>query len=408
MKRMNAFLPLLALLAALCGCSFDGAGTNIDGLSPTIYNYVSMQAVTEPPAEETDAPAETTTVVTGPVQVSIEDRAEEILSSMSADEKIGQLILAAADTEDVSAQIEQYHLGGVTFYAADFENSDPDTFRTMCDRINSKSKIKPFFAVDEEGGDVTHVSKFSAFRSSRFKSPQDIYKNGGLDALKEDTAEKAQLLRSLGINLNLAPVCDISDDKYSYIYPRTMGTGADEAASGISTIVKTAGENGVASCLKHFPGYGDNTDTHTGAAHDSRDLYEFYNRDFVTFQAGLDASEDKTPAVMVGHTVYDAIDEGVPASLSKVVHGVLRKRLRFNGVAVTDDLSMDALKEYTGDTSVYVAAIKADNDLICCSDAKRAYQDLRSAYYAETITTAELNAHVKRILIMKLEHGIIS
>ena len=154
-------------------------------------------------------------------------------------------------------------------------------------------------------------------------------------------------------------------------------------------------------------GYGENTDTHKGMVHDSRELYEFYNRDFVPFSAGINAVQDKTPAVMVGHTIYDNIDPDYPASLSPAIHEVLRDKLEFDGVAITDDMGMDAIKEYAGDGSVYVKAILADNDMICVTDYETAYNDLKAAYESGELSDDIIDSHVRRILMMKLGYGII-
>lgn len=142
-------------------------------------------------------------------------------------------------------------------------------------------------------------------------------------------------------------------------------------------------------------------------AHDSRELYEFYNRDFVPFSAGINAVQDKIPAVMVGHTIYDNIDPDYPASLSPAIHEVLRDKLEFDGVAITDDMGMDAIKEYAGDGSVYVKAILADNDMICVTDYETAYNDLKAAYESGELSDDIIDSHVRRILMMKLGYGII-
>ena len=110
---------------------------------------------------------------------------------------------------------------------------------------------------------------------------------------------------------------------------------------------------------------------------------------------------------MVGHTVYDNIDPDRPASLSPEVIGLLRDKVGFTGVAVTDDLSMDAIKEFAPDESVYVMALLAGNDLLCCSDHHTAYNDLVYAYNDGKITDEILNEHLHRILVMKLQYGII-
>lgn len=333
-------------------------------------------------------------------------RAEEILSEMTVEEKIGQMLLARFP-ENAVEQMEKYHFGGYTLYANDFENENKDSIKEYLSEISDKASVAPFFAVDEEGGKVVRVSKFSQYRDEPFSSPQLLFRRGGTELLEIDTEEKAKLLKSMGLNLNLAPVADISTDESSYIYPRTIGMGAEDTAAGISAIVSTANQNDLASCLKHFPGYGENTDTHKSEAHDARELYEFYNRDFVPFRAGIEADSEKTPAVMVGHTVYDMIDEGVPASLSPVIHEALRSKLEFDGVVVTDDMSMDALLAFSSESSPYVLAVQADNDLLCVTDAVTAYNDLKAAYDEGVLSDEEIDRHVKRIIVMKLQYNII-
>lgn len=333
-------------------------------------------------------------------------RADELLSGMTAEEKVGQVILARMPSSPADEMLT-YQYGGYTLYSNDFKNSNPEGISTLTAEISEAAKISPFFAVDEEGGTVVRVSAYTQYRDEPFSSPQLLYSRGGKELLEMDTEEKARLLTSMGINLNLAPVADISTDQSSYIYPRTMGQGAEGTAEGVAAIVKTAADNDLASCLKHFPGYGENTDTHKDTAHDSRELYEFYNRDFVPFEAGINADTEKTPAVMVGHTVYDLIDPDVPASLSPVIHETLRDKLNFDGVIITDDLGMDAIQNYSSESSVYVQALLADNDMLCVTDPQTACSDILAAYNSGDIADDILDAHVKRILIMKLEYGII-
>lgn len=336
----------------------------------------------------------------------LEDKINGILSGMTYEEKIGQLLLARMPS-DAEAQMAEYQLGGYTLYGDDFKNSSVEEISALTDTIKAAAKTAPFIAVDEEGGSVIRVSLYSQFREEPFSSPQLLYQRGGTELLEIDGEEKARLLLSLGINFNLAPVADISTNKESYIYPRTIGQNAEDTSAAIAAIVSTANSNNLASCLKHFPGYGENTDTHQDEAHDSRELYEFYNRDFLPFKAGINADEDKTPAVMVGHTVYDSIEEGVPASLSPVIHKALRDKLDFDGVVITDDMGMDALKKYSGENSVYVQAVLAGNDMLCISDHKTAYNDILSAYNEGIITDEMLDAAVTRIIIMKIQYGII-
>lgn len=381
-------------------------GKNAPAVNGTIGNIEAINEAASKSDSEYESEEEKAEKAAEKRREELNRKADEIISQMTSEEKIGQLILARMSSSPAD-KMSQYQYGGYTFYSDDFKNSDPEGISTLTAEIAEAAKISPFLAVDEEGGTVVRVSGFTQYRDEPFSSPQLLFSRGGTELLELDTEEKAKLLTSMGINLNLAPVADISADQSSYIYPRTMGQDPDGTAEGVAAIVKTSGENGLASCIKHFPGYGDNTDTHKGAAHDGRELYEFYNRDFVPFEAGITADENMTPAVMVGHTIYDMIEADVPASLSPVIHEALRDKLEFDGVIITDDLGMDALQEYSSEQSIYVQAILADNDMLCVSDPETAYNDLLEAYTGGTITDDMLNAHVKRIIIMKLQYKII-
>ena len=165
-----------------------------------------------------------------------------------------------------------------------------------------------------------------------------------------------------GININFAPVCDVSQDPADFIYDRTLGRDAQETSQYVAAVVETMAEEGMGSVLKHFPGYGNNVDTHTGIAVDQRPLETFEASDFLPFQAGTEAGGGKT-AVLVSHNIMAAVDDTLPASLSPAVHDLLREQLGFDGVVMTDDLAMEAVAAYSADGAVAVMALEAGNDL---------------------------------------------
>ena len=162
------------------------------------------------------------------------------------------------------------------------------------------NKYKLIMAVDEEGGYVTRVSRFPAFRSEKFASPRTYYEQGGYELLEQMENEKATLLKEIGINLNLAPVADVSTNENDFINNRTLGKGAKETSDYIKHMVKYANNNKINSCLKHFPGYGNNEDTHTGIAIDNRSYETFIENDYLPFKAGI---EEKVPCILVSHNM---------------------------------------------------------------------------------------------------------
>jgi beta-N-acetylhexosaminidase len=327
-----------------------------------------------------------------------------MVASMTLEERVGQLFFVHCPAENAEELIIRYHVGGLLLFARDFENKTPAQVQSALQSYQDSAGIPLLIGVDEEGGAVTRVSRFPQFRASPFPSPRALYRDGGLTRIESDTIEKARLLKFLGINLNLSPVCDMTEDASAYIYPRTIGGDPALASDYVRTVVSTMKREGIGCTLKHFPGYGGSADTHAGPAYDGRSLEDFINRDFLPFIAGIDAGAG---AVMMGHTVAAGIDGTAPASLSPAVHRILRDRLGFDGVIMTDDLNMAAVRDYAKKDSAAVLAILAGNDMVCCPDYETQIPAVIAAVRDGTIPETTLDAAVRRVLTWKLELGIL-
>lgn len=333
------------------------------------------------------------------------DQAQVILDKMSLEEKIGQMFLIRySDDQTVLSDIAQYNPGGILLFAKDFENHTKESIKAQLDTCQQASGTPLIIGVDEEGGVVTRISRFTNFRSERFKSPQDLYAEGGFERIASDTDEKCALLKSIGINVNLAPVADVSEDPSSFIYDRTIGQNAEITSEYVRTVVGRMKANGMGSALKHFPGYGDNGDTHTDIITDTRPLGAFVSGDLLPFQAGIDEGSD---IVLVSHNIVSCMDPDYPASLSPTVHALLRNTIGFDGVIMTDDLVMSAITEYTDGKSAAVQAVIAGNDLLCCSDYAVQVPAVIEAVKSGVISEERINESAKRIIQMKLDLGII-
>ena len=175
------------------------------------------------------------------------------------------------------------------------------------------------------------------------QSPQALFEQGGMDSIIQDARQKSLTLLDLGVNVNLAPVADVSTDPNDFIYDRAFGQDAQATADYVSNVVEAMDAEGIGSVLKHFPGYGNNVDTHTGVATDERPYETFQTSDFLPFTAGIQAGAD---AVLVSHNVMTCVDSQLPSSLSPAVHKELRDTLGFQGVIMTDDLAMEAVAAY--------------------------------------------------------------
>ena len=323
------------------------------------------------------------------------------LMSMSIDEKIGQMLLVRMDDTKVDSIINDYHVAGFVMFSRDFKNKSKEQIKSEIDKYQGMSKIPMLFTVDEEGGTVVRISSNKSLRSESFKSPQDIYNESGMEGIISDTKEKSELLKSLGINVNLAPVADVPTNASDFIYERSFGLDATETSKYVETVVSTYNEAGLGSCLKHFPGYGNNVDTHTGVAVDNRDYSVFEESDFLPFKAGI---ESGVPSILVSHNIVKSMDS-VPSSLSIEVHKILRDNLGFTGVIMTDDLAMDAISKYVDNANV--EAVKAGNDLLITTDYETSFNDIKEAYNNKEIDDITINKAVFRVLAWKYSLGVL-
>ena len=384
---MKRFAFLLSLLL-LCGCaSPEAAPTTVSTVAPT--------------AAPTTTP---TTAPTQPAPTQPEDPIRLMLNQMSLEERVGQLFLARCDANTAVTDLQTYHLGGFVLFSQDFEGQTSDSLREKLTSYQSAAKIPMLIAVDEEGGTVTRVSRYSAFRSSPFLSPREYYAQGGMELVLQAEEEKCQLLQDLGISVNLGPVCDLADDPQAFMYQRSMGSDIQTVSDFVTGTVQIMGQNGIGSALKHFPGYGNNTDTHTGMAVDRRSLDDLALRDLLPFAAGIQAGCD---AILVSHTIVEAFDPSLPASLSPAVHQYLREEMSFSGVILTDDLVMQAITDTYGAGEAAVMAVLAGNDLLCSTEYAVQYQAVLDAVLEGRIDIDVLNQAVRHVLQWKIDIGLL-
>lgn len=381
---MRYFCFLLIMMTLLCGCA---------GTQPPLETTPSTQETVPPTTVETEPP---TTLPPDPV--------EELLAGMSVEEKVGQLFLARCPDAGALEDIEAYHLGGYILFGRDFADQTPESLTETLAGYQAAARIPLLIAVDEEGGTVCRVSRYNAFRQSAFLSPRELYSTGGMDLVLSTESEKALLLSSLGINVNMAPVCDVTTDRGSFMYSRSLGQSPEVTGQFAAGTVEALLEYRVGSVLKHFPGYGNNTDTHTGLAVDDRSLETLESADLIPFAAGIDAG---CGAILVSHTIVNAFDSTLPASLSPAVHTYLRQEMGFDGVILTDDLVMDAITDSYGAGEAAVLAVLAGNNLLCSTEYQVQYQAVLDAVNSGRISMEQLDSAVTRVLRWKQDLGLL-
>lgn len=403
--RPRRLLPAALALAALLA----GAGL-LAALGPGGPSQPGA-AAPSPTASPTPAPAPAPTPEPEPTPTP--DPAEMLLAEMTLHEKICQLLVVkpsaitgvsrvTAAGDATRAALERYPVAGLLYDATNLVTMEQ--VKTMLANVQGCSKIPLILTCDEEGG---RVNRLMHTIGTTYIGPMLDYKGQGPDKAAENARTIAGDLLSCGFNMDLAPVADVwSNPANTVIGDRAYSDDFDQAAQLVAAAVGGFHEGGVACTLKHFPGHGDTSaDSHYGSVYVYKTLDELRGAELVPFRAGIEAGAD---AVMMGHLIAAEIDEQ-PALLShKVVTGLLREELGFDGVVITDSLEMRAMTDHYGSGEIAVAAIQAGVDLLLCpQDLDEAIAALTRAVENGGISRQRLDESVLRVLRLKLARGIL-
>lgn len=357
------------------------------------HRQVVVQSEKEMQVEKTETTIETSEVEENKV---IEDR----LATMTLEEKVGQLFWARVPSAHQIEDLQSYHLSGYILFGRDFEGRSIEDIKALTKDYQAAAKIPLLIGSDEEGGTVTRIS---SILETPFQSPMALYHQGGMEAVLSDTKQKAELLKSVGINAGLFPVADLARDQSAFIYDRTIGQDAQTTASYVQQVVEELKKSKVGSTLKHFPGYGDNGDSHTAIIQDNRSLDELRQADFLPFQAGIDAGAD---SVLVSHNILSKIDT-VPSSISQKITDLLRNELHFKGVIMTDDFDMAGIADFVSQDEAAFQVIVAGNDLILGSSYQTQIPYLLKKISSGELTEERIDESVRRILTWKYDLGLL-
>lgn len=414
--KKRAFLCLCALLLLLTGCGKEQIGVFVVTYGETPPGDTSPAPPPEPepqPESHPEPPSEPE-----PPPDPKQETVEALLAEMTLEEKVGQMFFVRCPDVGAAERISEYHLGGCLLFTRDFKDSAGEWLseRDFTQKILGYQEISSLpllIGVDEEGGAVARASRNPNLFTEKFKSPQKVFSAGGMEAIALDAVDKSKGLLRYGVNVNFAPVADVSTNPADFMYDRAFGQDAEATAAYVETVVTAAGGvsagNGdgvykIGAVLKHFPGYGDNADTHTGVAIDERPYERFLEEDFLPFRAGIEAGAG---AVLMSHNVVVSMDPDLPASLSPEVHRILREELDFQGVILTDDMAMDAVESYARDGSAAVLAVLAGNDMIVTSDFARQIPQVVEAVNGGTVDEALIDRAVERVLGWKYDLGLL-
>lgn len=393
-KRLTVLICLI-LLVQLTGC-----------IVPEEHRYRNPPEYTTDQPEPTKAP-EKPTEPPKPTETKppAKKTASELASEMTLEEKVAQLFLVKCPAGGAEKLLKEYPVGGIVLFGQDTADEIPATFREKMASYQSLAPHKLLIAVDEEGGIVNRVSIRKSFRDEPFPSVRSAYDRGGIEGVREQEGEKARFLRDLGINVNFGPVCDLVTRDDAFMASRSLRLPDSTTYDVVMAIVDEMDRHDVGSVLKHFPGYGNaRGDTHTGAVIDDRTESQLWEKDLRPFKGGVKAG---VGGVMVNHSIYSSIDPSAPACLSEKVVQILRRDLNFNGVIITDDITMGAVTDHYDVNEAAVQAILAGCDMILTGWSADQYRAVCNAVDQGRISEARLTESVVRILQWKIDLGLI-
>ena len=298
--------------------------------------------------------------------------------------------------------IVRRRIGGVILFSRNIENIDQ--LRALCEELqlmrNSVSEYPLFIAVDQEGGPVNRVVDGATV----FPSPMAIAATGNPDYAERVGKCMASELLSLGINMNMAPVLDLCANRNNpAIGVRSFGDDPERVGEFGAAMIHGMQGRGLISVAKHFPGLGYSPDDpHLRLPVIPKEVGEMEKEDLVPFRKAIEAGVD---GIMIGHAHYPSISQR-PACLSEMVmNGLLREKLGFQGLSVTDDLEMKSIAERrrVGDSVVKACKAGADIFLVCHSTSQQldALTDLSVAIKGGRLRSRHLKAGIKRIRAVK-------
>jgi len=346
------------------------------------------------------------------IESAHEDAARAIAATMSAGEKVGQLLFIDLWTDEGepvrelsdsrAAALGELGPGGVVFYGANLKN--PAQIRELMHSISQAVRIPPFLAVDHEGGTVNRLDDSGEIAATDMPAAAVIGRTGDPEYAYRAGRVMGRELASLGFNMNFAPVADVLSAPDSMIGTRSFGSDPTLVAGMVRMAVTGLQETGVCAVLKHFPGHGGASgDTHSGFVYLDREIEELVSRELVPFAAGVEAGAD---GVMAGHIILGAPGAGgAPAALSReLLTGLLRERLGFSRLIITDSLTMKAL---AGVERPAVDALRAGADMLLTpGDGREAKSQILAALADGSLSLERIEESVRRIIRIKLERGI--
>lgn len=416
------YLPIPALvlsLVLLTGCASGAAPAETEAPASPTPEITAAPLTPTPTAEPTAEPA---------------SKVETLLSSMSLEEKVGQLFIIRPEslsteltpqqahdtteygvtewTENMALQLEKYPAGGVAIFGKNI--SSPEQLKNFVAAMQQASSLPLFMGVDEEGGSVSRLANSPAFRTEegyvlpQFKSMAEIGASGDTGAARTVGFTIGCYLAEYGFNLDFAPVADTNTNPDNVVIgDRAFGSDPELVSQMVAAELDGLHSAEVLGCIKHFPGHGDTVgDTHDGYVSIQKTWDELLSAELIPFINNL----DNTDMVMVAHiSLPNVTGDGLPASLSgELISGKLRGELGYDGVVITDSLAMGAIaQEYTSADCAVMALDAGVDILLMPEDYAAAFEGVVQAVEEGRLSMERIDESVARVLELKDQLGLL-
>lgn len=413
-------IPALALsLVLLTGCTSGAAPAETEAPASPTPEITAAPLTPTPTAEPTAEPA---------------SKVETLLSSMSLEEKVGQLFIIRPEslsteltpqqahdtteygvtewTEDMALQLEKYPAGGVAIFGKNI--SSPEQLKNFVAAMQQANSLPLFMGVDEEGGSVSRLANSPAFRTDegyvlpQFKSMAEIGASGDTGAARTVGFTIGCYLAEYGFNLDFAPVADTNTNPDNVVIgDRAFSSDPELVSQMVAAELDGLHSAEVLGCIKHFPGHGDTVgDTHDGYVSIQKTWDELLSAELIPFINNL----DNTDMVMVAHiSLPNVTGDGLPASLSgELISGKLRGELGYDGVVITDSLAMGAIaQEYTSADCAVMALDAGVDILLMPEDYAAAFEGVVQAVEEGRLSMERIDESVARVLELKDQLGLL-
>lgn len=419
MKVMQTgWLDLLLPASRRHSLSLSGTGRYTGFIFLMSFLLVFLSACSNPSRATTPAatPIAPRPQPTPDPAVTQKDIVLHLMAGMSLDQKLGQLIVVeylGTNYQDSGLQymVTQQHIGGILYQEVN-HNFDPpdntiDSLAAFSSQIQDDATIPMLIGTDQEGGQVNRLQNFHG----PLPSAADMVATGDPQYAFSQGAQTANWMAQLGMNSDLAPVVDVHTVDPPILQDRMFGNTPQIVATYAEAFLNGLQQNGVAGCLKHFPGLGALTsDPHLGLPTINRSLSDLEKIDLAPYKLMID--KDHPAMIMDTDVIMPAIDPKLPAELSpNAINGILRGSLGYDGVVITDGLYMQGVSDYWTLSQAATLAIIAGNDLIegpyTVSQVAEVISALKQALQDGKLTLARIDQSVERILLLKVEYGII-